>query len=84
MRPREDKWAIRTGRCELRVKPLAHYTLQSQASTHEYNGNERQYIRPQGIPAVIGYAPFPTFPYRQRSRHGEQCLDERAQYEPCP
>ena len=73
----------RTGRSELGVNPLSHNPLQPQTQTQERNAHERQYIRPQGVAPVIRDTGFPTLPYCQGGRHGEQCLDECAEHQPC-
>ena len=72
-----------TGRRELRVHPLAHNPLQAQTRAHERNRNERERVRPRRVPTDLRDAALPALPRGERSGHGEQRLDERAQEEPC-
>lgn len=71
-----------TRRRELRVHALAHDTLQAHARTYEAQTRVRARVGPRQIIATRGDAILPTLPKRDRGRHGEERLDERAEEQP--
>lgn len=78
----ERNAAILTGGRELRVHPLAHDTLETQARAHEADRDERERVRPRRVPTDLRNAPLSALPRCDRSRHGEERLDERPEEEP--
>jgi len=68
-----------TRRSKLRVHTQAHDTLQTHARAHQSQTRVRGRAGPRRCTAARRDAALPALPIRDRCRHGEECLDERAE-----
>lgn len=73
---------LNTGSRKLRVHPLAHNTLQTNARTRETKSDETQCVRPRRVASHLRNGTLVALPYSKRCGHREKCLDERAEDEP--
>jgi len=78
-RKRDDEREKLTRRRKLRVHTLAHDTLQTHARAHQPQTRVRARVGPRRCISAWRDAALPALPKRDRRRHGEQRLDERAE-----